>query len=151
MRPRILVSACLAGECVRHDGAAKAHPRVVAWVRRGRAVPFCPELAGGLGVPRPRAEIRGGDGADVLDGCARVVDEHGRDVTDAFLAGARAAREACAQAGIRLAVLKERSPSCGVRCIAAGRFDGALRPGMGVAAALLVRAGVRVCADTDLD
>ncbi len=151
MRPRILVSACLAGECVRYDGGAKPHPRVLAWVRAGKAIPLCPEVAGGLAVPRPRAEIQGGDGKDVLKGRARVIDGRGQDQTQAFLTGAHAALRLCREKRIRLAVLKDKSPSCGVHCIAQGRFDGSLRAGMGVTAALLARAGVHVLAETDLD
>lgn len=150
MRPRILVSACLAGECVRYDGRAKPHARVLAWLRQGRAVPFCPEVAGGLSVPRPRAEIQGGDGADVLAGHARVVTEHGEDCTVPFLRGAQAALALCRREGLAIAVLKEGSPSCGVRCIADGSFTGCKRAGMGVTAALLAQAGLRLFSEHDL-
>ena len=57
---RVLVSACLLGEKVRYNGAdAASGSRILEdWVREGRVVPFCPEVAGGLGVPRPPAEIQ---------------------------------------------------------------------------------------------
>lgn len=91
---RILVSACLMGRKVRYDGAAKTSgdALLAAWWREGRLVPFCPEVEGGLPVPRPAAEIEGGAGGEaVLSGAARVLTAGGADVTEAFLAGARAA------------------------------------------------------------
>lgn len=146
MPVRILVSACLLGAPVRYDGAGKAlgHPLLDRWQAEGRLVPVCPELMGGLPVPRPAAEIAGGDGDAVLDGRARIRTRDGADVTDAFRAGADAARDAARAAGCRFALLMPRSPSCGTRDIHDGSFSGALVPGRGVTAALLVRDGVAV-------
>jgi uncharacterized protein YbbK (DUF523 family) len=105
---RVLVSACLLGEKVRYHGgdAASHHPALSRWIAEGRVVPFCPEVAGGLGVPRPPAEIQGGDGAGVLDATARVVTRDGDEVTAAFLAGAAAARETASGQGARIAILR---------------------------------------------
>ena len=102
-------------------------------------VPFCPEEAGGLGTPRPAASLSGGGAAEVLDGQARVLDIHGRDVTDEFLRGARAALETCRTQGIARAYLKERSPSCGV---CATHIDEVQVAGPGLTTALLQRHGV---------
>ncbi|MEV8322874.1 DUF523 domain-containing protein [Kitasatospora sp. NPDC056731] len=140
----IVVSACLAGVPCRYDGRAKTSPDVVGLVEAGRAVVVCPEGAGGLPTPRPPAEIVGGDGADVLDGRARVVDATGADCTAEFVAGARAALAAAEAAGARRAVLMARSPSCGCGRVYDGTFTGELRPGDGVTAALLRRAGIEV-------
>lgn len=143
----VLVSACLLGEPVRHDGAHRraVSPVLQRWQAQGRVVALCPEQAGGLPVPRPPAEIaEGAGGARVLDGLARVVDVHGRDVTAAFVAGARATLALVEQHGIRVAVLKEGSPSCGSGQIHDGRFIGQRVAAAGVTAALLARAGVRV-------
>ena len=89
---KILISSCLLGERVRYHGgdAALDDPILEGWRREGRLVPFCPEVAGGLGVPRPPAEIQGAGGIAVLRGRARVVTSAGADVTDAFLIGTRA-------------------------------------------------------------
>lgn len=146
MPVRILVSACLLGAPVRYDGAGKAlgHPLLDRWQAEGRLVPVCPELMGGLPVPRPAAEIAGGDGDAVLDGDARIRTRDGTDVTDAFHAGAEAALAAARTAGCRFALLMPRSPSCGSRDIHDGSFSGALVPGRGVTAALLVRDGIAV-------
>jgi uncharacterized protein YbbK (DUF523 family) len=150
---KVLVSACLVGERVRYHGgdAACAHPVLSRWLSEGRVLPFCPEVAGGLGVPRPAAELQGGVGEDLLDGAARATTKDGRDVTSAFLAGARAALAAAVAGGVGLAVLKEGSPSCGSGSVYDGSFSGARRPGRGVTAALLERSGIRVFSDAQLD
>lgn len=140
----VLVSACLAGCACRFDGRSKTDGDVAARVERGEAVAVCPEVAGGLGTPRRPAEIVGGDGGDVLDGRARVVDDTGRDVTDAHLAGAAEAVRAAEEAGVEAAILKDGSPSCGSSQRYDGTFSGTRRPGQGVTAAALRRAGVAV-------
>ncbi|RSN50949.1 MULTISPECIES: DUF523 domain-containing protein [Actinomadura] len=149
---RILVSSCLAGRPVRYDGAAKPvdDGLFARWRAEGRLVPCCPEVSGGLAVPRPPAEIVGGDGRAVLDGTAAVRTAAGEDVTDAFLRGARHALDTARRAGARVAVLKEGSPSCGSDRIYDGTFTGAATPGEGVTTALLERAGVRVFGEDDL-
>ncbi|WP_307851644.1 MULTISPECIES: DUF523 domain-containing protein [unclassified Streptomyces] len=95
-------------------------------------------------MPRAPAEIVGGGGADVLDGVARVLTASGEDVSRQFVRGARLALEAARAAGIRVALLKESSPSCGSLRVYDGRFAGTRVPGHGVTTALLRRAGVRV-------
>jgi uncharacterized protein YbbK (DUF523 family) len=137
----VLVSACLAGVACRYDGTASPDPDVVRMVAAGRAVPICPEEAGGLPTPRPPAELRGGDGLAVLTGRARVVRADGTDVADAFVRGAQAAVELAGSRGARRAVLRARSPSCGV---SASYQDGELRAGPGVAAAALGREGLEL-------
>jgi uncharacterized protein YbbK (DUF523 family) len=153
-REKILVSACLIGERVRYDAGdvACAHPALQRWAAEGRLVPVCPEVAGGLPVPRPPAEIRGpGGGLAVLAGDASIHTVQGIDVTAAFLAGAQAALAAARRHGIRLAILKENSPSCGTRRVHDGSFSGTRVPGMGVTAALLREAGIEVFPETELD
>ncbi len=151
-RKRILVSRCLLGEPVRYDGRSKAlhHPLLEKWREEGRLVPVCPEVDGGLPVPRPAAEISGGDGEAVLDGTASVITEHGADVTGAFLSGARRALETAQAAGCVAALLKECSPSCGCRRIHDGTFGGGLREGRGVTAALLERNGICTFCEDDI-
>lgn len=151
-RTKVLVSACLLGQRVRYDGedAASGSERLARWEAEGRLVPFCPEVAGGLPVPRPAAELQGGDGCAVLDGTARVCTQVGVDVSDAFLRGARGALEVAQEEGISLAVLKDRSPSCGSRWIYDGSFSGARVSGEGVTSALLRRHGIRVISDEEL-
>ncbi len=142
MATRVLVSACLCGRACRFDGGDKKTPDLLdALQREGvEIVAFCPEEEGGLGTPRPAAVIEGGDGEDVLDGNARVVTrDGGRDVTGAYLEGARRAAERAAQSGCSVAYLKERSPSCG--CALVHTSTGLVR-GCGVTTAMLRRVGV---------
>lgn len=139
----VLVSACLLGQRCRYDGGANPDAPLARALRaRGwRAVAYCPEEEGGLSTPRPPAWIEGEDARAVLEARARVVTEQGRDVSAAFLAGARGALEVCREQGIRRAFLKERSPSCGVEST---HVAGRCVPGPGVTAALLRGEGVEV-------
>jgi uncharacterized protein YbbK (DUF523 family) len=149
---RILVSSCLVGRPVRYDGAAKPLDADLfeRWRREGRLVPFCPEVSGGLAVPRPPAEIVDGDGKAVLDGTARIRATTGEDVTAEFLHGARQALAAARRSGARIALLKEGSPSCGSHRIYDGTFTGTRIPGEGVTAALLEREGIQVFSENEL-
>lgn len=149
----VLVSACLLGELVRYDGGHKRcdHPILRRWCDEGRVVSFCPEVAGGLSVPRPPAEIKGaGGGLSVLAGYATVVDSTGRDVSMQFIAGAWLALKQARAMGIRVAVLKDGSPSCGSTFIYDGTFTGTKVSGLGVTAALLQHAGVHIFSEDQL-
>lgn len=141
---RILVSACLLGDPVRFDGRAKTvdDPRLARWRAEGRLVPFCPEVEGGLPVPRIPAERQ-------ADGLVR--DAAGVDRTEAFELGARKALQAALRAGCQAALLKERSPSCGVNEIYDGTFSGQRISGQGVAAGLLREGGLAVFSERELD
>ncbi len=148
---KILISACLLGRPVRYDGRSvpKHDAMIDKWLEQGRLVPFCPEMAGGLPVPRPPAEIHGGTGIEVLEGKA-LVKTREADVTAAFLKGARAALDLCREQGIDFALLKEKSPSCGSRHIYDGSFSRRLIPGRGVTAALLEDHEVSVFCEDDI-
>lgn len=149
MTARILVSSCLLGHPVRYDGQAKTlrADLLEGWHAAGLLISFCPEVAAGLPIPRLAAEIApDGTGGDVLDGRVPVLDRAGADVTGAFLRAARLAVHAARDNGCGFALLTDGSPSCGTSFIHAGRHDGRTRPGQGVVAAALVRAGVRVYA-----
>jgi len=145
----LLVSACLLGLSCRYDGGSCPVPALQRLAALGQAIPICPEVAGGLPIPRPPAEIQGGDGGNVLDGRGRVVSEDGTDVSSAFFAGARAALDLARRCGVTRAVLKARSPSCGVGLIYDGTFSGRLASGDGVTAALLRREGIAVVTEED--
>jgi len=148
---RVIVSACLAGVACTHEAEAKTRDWAVRLVAEGRAVLVCPEVAGGLPIPRPAAEIVGGDGADVLGGRAQVISETGEDVTQNYLAGARKAAEAARGVGAHLAILKARSPSCGCGAIHSGNFDGEMLAGDGVTAAILKQEGLEVVSDETVE
>jgi uncharacterized protein YbbK (DUF523 family) len=147
----VLVSACLAGRECTYQGTHRANAEVLRLVAEGRAVLVCPEEEGGLGTPRPEAEVIGGTGADVLDGRARVQTIDGLDVTEQYTSGARTAVERAARTGCVAAILKARSPACGCGAIHAGTFDQTLRDGDGVAAAALRRSGIDVMTDEEVE
>ncbi len=136
----ILVSACLAGLPCRWNGEHRSDEAVVRLVRAGRAVLICPEQSGGLPTPREAAEIAGG----------RVLTKSGRDFTAAFELGARIALEVARTYGCRRAILKSRSPSCGVDTVYDGTFSGTVVAGDGVAAALLRKNGIDVVTEEEI-
>ncbi|MFJ2546504.1 DUF523 domain-containing protein [Pseudomonas sp. NPDC087612] len=149
---KVLVSACLLGQPVRYDGRASGHPELLQqWQNQGRIVPLCPEVAGGLPTPRPPAEIPGGQGAAVLEGDTQVLTVTGEDVSVQFLAGAQRALELVRRHGIRIAVLKSGSPSCGNLLTYDGTFSGTKVTGEGVTVALLRREGVQVFSELELE
>ena len=150
---RILVSACLLGHPVRYNGLDKKtdDDHLRRWVAQGRVVAVCPEVAGGLPVPRPPAEIvGGGGGVAVLTGTSRVIARTGADVTDEFVHGADHALAKAVEHGIRVAVLKEGSPSCGSSYSYDGSFSGARVLAPGVTTARLMAAGIRVFSEHEL-
>ncbi|SJN12851.1 Purine nucleoside phosphorylase [Leucobacter sp. 7(1)] len=139
-----LVSSCLAGIPCRYDGNARPDAEIIAAVENGHAVPACAEQLGGLPTPRPAAEIRGGDGSDVLRGTAAVITDQGEDVTAEFIAGAEKVTELALAHGITEAVLQARSPSCGCGVVYDGSHSGELTRGDGVLAAMLTQRGITV-------
>jgi len=136
---KVVVSSCLLGAPVRYDGRDKksGHPILQRWLDEGRVVSVCPEMLGGLGTPRPPAEIAGD----------RVITREGVDVTAAFETGARLAAE---QATL-VAVLKDGSPSCGSTFVYDGTFSKRPVEGQGVTAALLRARGIAVFSEDQFD
>jgi uncharacterized protein YbbK (DUF523 family) len=149
----ILVSACLLGEPTRYDGGHMKcdHPKLEQWLQEGRIIAVCPEVEGGLTTPRPPAEIIGGDGVNVLDGEAEVFDINAHDVTEPYKLGAHKALRGVEENGVKLAILKANSPSCGNKFIYDGTFSIALKPGKGVTAALLERNGIHVFNEEEIE
>ena len=139
---KILVSACLLGEKCKYSGTSNYNQDVVVFLREAKAeaVPVCPEVMGGLPTPRIPAEIRDG----------RVVTRDGRDVTEPFQKGAQEALLIARENQCSLAILKERSPSCGSSFIYDGSFTDTRIKGDGITARLLKQAGIRVLGENDL-
>lgn len=137
-----LVSACLCGMHCRYDGGTKACASLQRELAGTPMLLVCPESLAGLSAPRPPSVLFGGDGHAVLDGTAAVRRlSDNADLTPAFIQGAEATLALARQTGVTEAILKRKSPSCGVSSC---YQDGELRPGMGVAAALLARNGIAV-------
>ncbi|WP_079504922.1 DUF523 domain-containing protein [Mesobacillus jeotgali] len=143
----ILVSSCLAGLEVRYNATHSLDNQISKLVEQKKAIAVCPELLGGFSTPREPAEIIGGDGEDVLDGNARVIEKSGRDVTDLYLRGAYHTLGKAQEYQAAVVVLKEYSPSCGSSMIYNGEFKGKKILGNGVTAALLKRNGIRVISE----
>ncbi|MGQ4878538.1 DUF523 domain-containing protein [Billgrantia sp. LNSP4103-1] len=150
---KVLVSACLLGNRVRYDAGALTITSTILerWVGEGRVVSVCPEVSADMSIPRPPAEIYAGDGRNVLDGQARVLEISGQDVTSAFRSGAETALAMCQRHGIRVAVLTEHSPSCGSTSIYDGHFSGTKVFGVGVTTALLREHGIAVFSQHDIE
>jgi len=142
-----VVSACLVGLECSYEGKCKASERVARLVKDGKAIPICPEQLGGLPTPRTSVEIVGGSGEDVLDGKARVVARDHFEATSQFIKGAQEALKLAKLVNVKKAILKSRSPSCGYGKIYDGNFDGELKKGNGVTAALFLREGIEVEAE----
>lgn len=142
MGRKILVSACLLGICCRYDGRGNPNDAVLSLLNRDdiTLIPVCPEQLGGLSTPRIPSERRG----------ERVVNRAGEDVTSQFIRGAEEALRIAKLYGCQVAVLKERSPSCGCGRIYDGTFSGKLTDGDGVTAELLRREGIKVYGESQV-
>lgn len=145
----ILVSACLLGIPTRYDGRSKRCQAVFDYLQKDHLlpVPVCPEQLAGMTTPRARTFFQSGDGHDVLSGHGRVISLDGRPMNEAFCRGARLTLEVARLCGCHRALLKERSPSCGVRRIYRGEEQVV---GAGVTTALLKQAGIEVISEEDL-
>ena len=135
----ILVSACLLGLPARYDGKSKGCDWVLRLADKHILIPVCPEQMGGLPTPRTPSECQG----------ALVMDRNGVDRTEAYRRGAECAVKLAEINHCTMAILKQRSPSCGSKAIYDGTFSGKVVPGAGVAAKALQAAGVQVFSEED--
>ena len=140
-RPRILVSACLLGVYCRYNGERKKMEGIERLMERAELIPVCPEILGGLPTPRPAAERVGN----------RVMNREGADVTEAYQRGAEETLRLAELFGAKMALLKERSPSCGMGKIHDGSFLGRIVDGSGVTAELLAAHGISVYGESCID
>ncbi len=144
----IAVSACLLGYNCRYDGKSKKDFTIIDRLKSEKILPVCPEQLGGLPVPRDPSNLVGGDGFDVLDRKARVINCYGVDNTTAFVDGAYAALNQIKALNIKRCFLKNKSPSCGVGSGAQLHLEsnGQAKSESitGVTAALLIREGIEV-------
>lgn len=145
----ILISACLCGLNCKYNGGNNEHPIFAEMLDRGEVVTVCPEVLGGLPIPRKAAEIAKGTGQNVLEGSAQVIASDGEDLTDHFITGAKRSLELAQEFQVNLVILKSNSPSCGVGKIYDGTFTHQLRDGCGVTAALLKESGFSVVSDAE--
>ncbi|MDR1160512.1 MAG: DUF523 domain-containing protein [Syntrophomonadaceae bacterium] len=145
----ILVSACLLGINCKYDGSNNWRPHLLKTLEKIPLLPVCPEKLGGLPIPRCPCEIAGGQGSDVIEGIAKVINKEGKDVTGNFLLGAERSLKLAKKHHVSAVLLKNRSPSCGSDYIYDGSFKSCLMPGAGVTAALLKANGIMVFNEDD--
>jgi uncharacterized protein YbbK (DUF523 family) len=146
----ILVSACLLGINCNYKGSNKKSDKVLNYIKNKNFIPICPEVFGGFSTPRPDAEIVGGQGQEVLLGETKVVEQNNNDVTDKFITGAKEILRIAELTGANKAILKARSPSCGVNETYDGSFSRKIIKGDGVLSALLKQNKIEVISDEDL-
>ena len=135
-----LVSACLLGIECRYDCTSKPNERVLRLLDTEVLIPVCPEQLGGLPTPRVPSEQKG----------VRVISETGNDVTNNFNMGAKETLRIAQLYGIKEAILKQRSPSCGSGQIYDGTFSGTTVEGNGVTTTLLKRYGINVISEEQI-
>ena len=138
---KILISACLVGDKTRYDGHSNYHPLIKELLEKYELVPFCSEVEGGLAVPRLPSEI-------VKD---KVINSKGKDVTKNYIDGAKKALMICQYLDIKIAILKDGSPACGVYEIHDGTFKGHKIKGMGITASLLSKHGIKVISENEIE
>lgn len=139
---KILISACLVGDKTKYNGKSNYTPLVKQLLEKYELVPFCSEVEGGLRVPRSPSEI---------NYKGEVKNEKGINVTKNFISGAEKAYNICIYLGIKIAILKDKSPSCGVNQIYDGTFQHRLIKGEGITTKLLRRKGIRVISSDEIE
>ena len=131
---KYLVSACLCGVNCKYNGKNNLNEKCLELFKEGRAILVCPEQLGGLKTPRDPSEIKGN----------KVISIENQDVTIQFQRGAEETLKIAKMAGIRKAILKEGSPSCGPHFINDGSFKGIKIEGEGLLASLLRKNNIEV-------
>ena len=133
MKKKVLISACLLGKNCRYNGGHSQLNELnkldVEWI------PVCPEESGGLGTPRPSAEMQG-SAEDILNGKGKVLTNKGKNVTQEFIRGADKSLQSGLEVGVKTAILKSKSPSCGIGKIYDGSFTKTLKTDDGIFAHL---------------
>lgn len=137
----VLISSCLLGIACRYDGGHSRAAALIEIAQKMQFIPICPEQLGGLSTPRAPSYIVEGDGKGVLSGHARVINSLGRDVTEVFMKGAKESLKLARLAGAKKAILKNKSPSCGLNTPYCSTDTGY---GLGVTAALFLNSGIEI-------
>ncbi|MGN1336878.1 MAG: DUF523 domain-containing protein [Candidatus Coprovivens sp.] len=134
MKEKILVSACLLGTNCKYSGGNNYSEEVIEFLKDYEIIPVCPEQLGGLPTPRPASEIIGD----------KVMNNEGTDVTSNYQKGAEETLKIAQLLGIKKALLKAKSPSCGNGKIYDGTFSGILTTGDGITTKLLKENNIEV-------
>ena len=148
---KILISGCLLGLNCKYSGENNLNEKCLALKEKHTLIPVCPEQLGGLATPRAASEIINGCGQDVLLGKSKIMDDKGIDETQGFIKGAEETLKIFKMLDCDIALLKARSPSCGIGKIYDGTFSGTLRDGNGVTVEVLLQNGIKVLTEEDTE
>ena len=140
---KVIVSACLVGENCKYNGKNNKNEKIINFLKDKEVILVCPEVMGGLTTPRLKSEIL------VNNSDLKVINEENDDVTDCFVKGAIKSLQKAINSDVKLAILKEKSPSCGVKQIYNGEFNGTKVDGSGVFTRLLIENGIKVLSEED--
>ncbi len=142
MKEKILVSSCLLGNNVKYNGGNNYCPLIEKVKEQFDIITVCPEVSGGLPIPRFPSEIQSNN---------KVVNNQSTDVTKEYQKGANIALELCKKHNIKIAILKEKSPSCGTHFIYNGDFDGTVIEGQGITTNLLIKNDIKVYSENEIE
>ena len=145
-----LISACLCGVNCKYDGANNYNEKCNELFISGKAILICPEQLGGLTTPRVPSELQA-KAKDIVEGNGKIVTKEGMDVTKQFIKGAKEVVEIAKKLSISTAILKERSPSCGVNFVYDGSFNGNKVKGKGITTEMLNEIGIKTLSEKDLE
>ena len=140
---KILVSSCLCGKKCRYNGSC-VNNDYIKNLKKEEIIEACPELLGGLGIPRESCEIVGGNAKDVWNDKAKILSKTGIDFTEQYKLGSNKVLEITLKNKIKKAILKQNSPSCGYGKIYDGTFSGNKIKGNGILAELLEKNGITI-------
>ena len=140
MKEKILVSSCLLGINCKYNGENNLNEKVLEYIKDKEVIPVCPEIFGGLSTPRPPSEII----------TNKVINNIGKDVTKEYTKGAKETLKLAKLFGVKKALLKAKSPSCGKGNIYDGTFTNTLIEGNGITTNLLLDNGIEVITEKDL-
>jgi uncharacterized protein YbbK (DUF523 family) len=145
MFDKILISRCFLGDNVRYNKVVLTlnHPLITLWQKQNRFIAICPEVSGGLSVPREAAEVQQSNN--------KIITTSGINVSDQFNFGAQQALKLCQLNNIRFALLKESSPSCGSTFIYDGSFTNKKILGQGVTSQLLIQHNIKVFSENTIE
>ena len=134
----MLISACLVGINCKYNGGNNYNKKALELVKKGLAIPICPEQLGGLTTPRNPSEIK------TIDNEVRVIDNKNNDVTKEFKRGANEVLKLAKILNVDKVILKSKSPSCGIGKIYDGTFSNKLIDGNGILVKLLMDNNIEV-------
>ena len=135
----VIVSACLLGENCKYNGGNNYSERIAKLLAEREILPVCPEVLAGLGIPREPIELKAGVPYRI----------DGKCLSDKLFGAIEKIKEMIKGKNIEYAVLKSRSPTCGVKEIYDGSFTHTKIDGMGILAKALSDMGIRVIDSED--